>query len=104
MPPLFSKGDARRATGKPRDEAALRAWLINTLAKRLRADPAHIDPEASLADFGMDSLMAIRVTGDLEKYLGIQLEATLLWEHPSIAALVRHLAKELGWPVQLPLP
>ena len=41
---------------------------------------------------------------DLEKYLEIQLEPTLLWEHPNIAALVRHLAKELGWSVQQPLP
>lgn len=104
MPPLFSKGDAQRASGKPRDEAALQAWLINMLAKRLRADPGQIDPEASLADFGMDSLIAIRVTSDLEKYLEIQLEPTLLWEHPNIAALVRHLAKELGWSVQQPLP
>ena len=102
MPSLFSERKTQ-GTGKPQTKAELQAWLINLLAKRLRADPGQIDPEASLADFGMDSLVAIRVTSDLEKYLEIQLEPTLLWEHPNIVALVNYLAQELGWSKRQPV-
>ena len=102
MPSLFADCNTQGTPGKPQTEVELQVWLINMLAKRLRTDPRQIDREAPLADFGMDSLVAIRVTSDLEKYLEIQLEPTLLWEHANIASLVSYLAKELGWAVREP--
>lgn len=91
---LFSKpSDAP----KLHDEIGLRDWLVIELAKRLRIAPDRIDPDAAFADLGIDSLVAIRLSHELEKRLGTTLEPTLLWEHPNIATLARHLAVELGW-------
>lgn len=80
-----------------RDEAGLRDWLALELAKRLRIDPGRIGPETAFAALGIDSLVAIQLSYDLEKRLGAVLEPTLLWEYPDIATLARHLAADLGW-------
>ena len=79
------------------DAASLKKWLVNELAKKLRVDASTIDPALPFADYGMDSMAAIRLSGDLEKRLGRKLEPTLLWEYPDISSLTDHLAAELGW-------
>jgi acyl carrier protein len=70
----------------------IRAWLLRELSDRLRL-PAHdIDASRDVAEYGLDSLQAVRLSGDLETWLGRRLPATLLWEFPSMDSLARHLA------------
>ena len=46
------------------------------------------------AGFGLGSLQAVGLAGDLEDWLGRPLSPTLVYEHPTIEALARHLAGE----------
>jgi acyl carrier protein len=75
-------------------EEAIQAWLISHLAVYLKLQPDEIDIEESFACYGLDSSVAVSLTGELASVLGYELEPTLFWEYPSIAELAVHLAQE----------
>ncbi|MEB3360479.1 MAG: SDR family NAD(P)-dependent oxidoreductase [Synechococcales bacterium] len=56
--------------------------------------PAHQlpDPQLGFFDMGMDSLMAIELKNRLDTQLGTPVSSTVIFEHPTIAALAKHLA------------
>jgi acyl transferase domain-containing protein/acyl-CoA synthetase (AMP-forming)/AMP-acid ligase II/thioesterase domain-containing protein/acyl carrier protein len=70
----------------------IRAWLVEKLAAQLRVDPASLDTGAPFVQHGLDSARLVGLSGDLEAWLGRRLDPTLLYEHPTIEALARHLA------------
>lgn len=74
------------------DEA--QAWLVEKLAVRLGVEPETINVDQYFDEFDLDSTEALILAGELEKWLGFELEATALWYHPTIAALSAHIAEE----------
>ncbi|WP_030692727.1 acyl carrier protein [Streptomyces globisporus] len=73
-------------------EASLDDWLLDRVAAYLHRGAETIEPAVPLAEYGMDSVMAMSLCGDLEDELGIEVEPTLLWDHPTIDRLRSHLA------------
>ena len=43
-------------------------------------------------DYGLDSVQAVSIVGDLETWLGRSLSPTLIWDFPTIEDLAKHLA------------
>ena len=70
------------------------AWLVEKLAIRLGVGQDQIDVERYFDEVDLDSTEALILAGELEKWLGFELEATALWYHPTIAALSEHIAEE----------
>ncbi len=73
------------------DAAAIEAWLCERIARQLEADAARIDVDAAFESFGLSSADAIALSGELESLLGRELDATLLYEHPTIRRVARAL-------------
>lgn len=69
-------------------------WLVAHLAEELGVDSQEIDVREPLASYGLSSVAAVSLSGDLEALLGCQLSATLLWEYSTIESLAGHLAEE----------
>jgi acyl carrier protein len=93
---LFGRKKASAADVGPLTEASIRGWLVDRLAKQLKLDRAAIDPAIRFDAYGLDSIVAVQVSGDLEKVVEQRLSPALLFEHDSIDKLARHLATELG--------
>jgi len=74
--------------------SAVEAWLITRIAEGLQLDPRTLDGGTSFAQLGLDSSMAMSLTGELGEWLGRELQPTLLWEYPTIAGLARHLTEK----------
>jgi len=74
--------------------AAIQAWLVSHLAQQLNVDPESIDVSSRFTRYGLSSLEAVSITGDLEDVLGRRISPTLLYDYPTIAALSAYLGGE----------
>jgi len=79
----------------PLSAETLRQWLIQHLAARVGADPADIDAGKSFEAYGLDSRVAVQVSGALEKVVERRLSPGLLYEYQTIDDLTAYLAREL---------
>ena len=74
--------------------AALALWLVEQISAKLGVPEAQVDVHTPFVEYGLDSVKAVSIAGELETELGRSLAPTLLWDYPSIAALAAHLAGE----------
>lgn len=72
--------------------ATIEGWLVSQLAERLGLEALEIDVEEDFANYGLNSIEAINLSGDLETILGRRLPPTLLWDYPNICTLAKYLA------------
>ncbi|MCX7002523.1 MAG: acyl carrier protein, partial [bacterium] len=87
-------------TPRVQDAAAVEMWLRNQVAAKTKTEPAGIDRRAPFAQFGLDSLDAVRLSGELGAWLHCRLSPTVIYDYPSIAALAAHLNQH-GFDVEL---
>jgi acyl carrier protein len=80
----------------PHTAESLAAWLIGRVAAYTRLSEAEIDPAAPLTGYGLDSVAALSLCGDIEDEFDLIVEPTVAWDHPTVDALVGHLLGELG--------
>lgn len=80
---------------KPHDLDSLRSALVELLARELRLPVASIDTDKPLTQYGLDSMAAVAVSGDLEELLDTELPSTLLWDCPTIEHLAAFLDQQL---------
>jgi polyketide synthase 13 len=84
--------------------AQLEAWIVGRLAQRLKRPAQDIDPVCQLQEYGLDSLEALSLTGEIELLLGRPVDPTVLWDHPSIRAVATFLAGAGPVTVETALP
>jgi acyl transferase domain-containing protein len=70
----------------------IRAALLQLLAEHLRLAPADIDEQEPFSSYGVSSVAAATIAGELADRLGRTIDPLALFEHPCVAALVSHLA------------
>jgi acyl transferase domain-containing protein/acyl carrier protein len=66
--------------------------LVERLAKVLEVAPESIDRHRGFAELGLDSILVVQLTRDLESQLGQSLSYTVIHDYPNIVALAKHLA------------
>ncbi|MEP5768574.1 AMP-binding protein, partial [Nisaea sp.] len=80
----------------------LRDWLSRALGRMLSLAPEAIDRQAPFAELGLGSRSAVALVAALEDHLGgATLDPTLLWQHPTIAALADFLSGAEMKPAQV---
>ncbi|MEU3529448.1 acyl carrier protein [Streptomyces sp. NPDC038707] len=83
-------------TGRTTEE--LTTWLSDRIALYLKRRPQEIDPSVPLAEYGLDSVAALSLCGDIEEDYDLILEPTVAWDYPTVQALATHLAQSLAEP------
>lgn len=78
------------------NQETIENWLIDTLGTLLGVDNEEIDLEKSIFAYGLDSSVAVSITGELETWLDLELDPTLLWEYPKISELAEYLVDEIA--------
>ena len=76
-----------------RSASEIAEWIAARVAGEMKIAPSEIDLNQDLTTFGMDSIAAFTLTGDLAEWLDRDLRATLMWEYPSIQALAEYLSQ-----------
>ncbi|MER7548321.1 SDR family NAD(P)-dependent oxidoreductase, partial [Spirillospora sp. NPDC127506] len=112
LPPVMRDLAPRRSPGTPSGDAAP-TWLTDlpdherpaALLRLVRQEAAAVlddpDPDGIAADqafraLGFDSLTAVELRNRLSSVTGVRLPATLVFDYPTPADLVRLLEEELG--------
>ena len=67
-------------------------WIEKWLAKQPGIEVSTITHQASFADYGMDSVLAVELVQALENWLETSLDATILWNFSTIESLAQYLA------------
>jgi acyl carrier protein len=97
QPPTFVSDDPTfpvNSLALPEDGTTLQLWLVNQIAERLGLEPDEIDIQEDFADYGLNSIEAVNLSGDLENLLGRRLPPTILWDYPNIHELSQYLAQD----------
>ena len=92
-PALIPTQGTFEVQGKNQEEIG--NWLASKLSELLGINADEIDFKEPFANFGLNSIAAVSLSGDLEDWLGCELPATLLWDYPTIEALARYITLEL---------
>ncbi|WP_416969928.1 acyl carrier protein [Streptomyces sp. 4F14] len=74
-------------------QAALRDWLTTEIAQLLGTAPEDIDRTAPFGEYGLESISGLTLAAAIEDHLGIEVDPTVVWDHPSIDALAAHLTE-----------
>lgn len=72
----------------------IQAWIVDRLALMLGVKPQDINVNEPLAAYGLESVEAIALSGELSDLLQRKLAPTLAWDYPTIADLAAFLSKE----------
>ncbi|WP_085139541.1 KR domain-containing protein [Mycolicibacter nonchromogenicus] len=96
-PGAGAAGPVRDWAQLPADEilSELESGLRSILARELRMSEAELQLDRPFAELGLNSVMAMAVRRDIEQLVGMELSATMLWNHPTTAALAAHLTGKL---------
>lgn len=78
----------------PATTVEIQAWLVSYLGELMEIEPDEVDVRSSFERYGLDSSAAVGMTGDLEEWLGYELDPTLIYDYPTIEALAEHLSEE----------
>ncbi len=89
---------ARLAAQTPEQQLDTVTALVSTATATVLAhpDPAALDTDQAFKKLGVDSLTALELRNALTQSTGLTLPATLIFDHPTPAALARHLREQLS--------
>ncbi len=71
----------------------LHEWIRGWLGRELKLSLDDIAADKTFVRYGMDSVHAMMLVGDLEEHLKRRLPPTLAWTYPTVEALAAHLAE-----------
>lgn len=75
---------------------SLQQGLISKISALTDILESNIKITTPLAEYGLDSLQAVSLSGDIEDWLGISLEPTIVWDYPTIEEMSKHLLDQIG--------
>jgi acyl carrier protein len=73
----------------------LERWLTERVAFHLHRAPDEIDPDTPLADYGIDSIAAISICGEIEERFRLPVAPTVAYDFPTVRAITGHLGERL---------
>ncbi|WP_070198818.1 SDR family NAD(P)-dependent oxidoreductase [Streptomyces oceani] len=75
-------------------EQHVRDVVLDQLAQALKVDRARIDADDAFMDYGVDSIIGVRLIHQINERLGVDLATTELFDHPSVRQLTEHVLDE----------
>ena len=88
-------GDVPVGPGDANIDEWVAQQVVEAVAVELGLPASDIDPRVPLVENGVDSIMTVALRRALEKRTGLALPPTLLWEHPTTAAVTARIVELL---------
>ncbi|TPG83202.1 acyl carrier protein [Pseudomonas mandelii] len=81
--PTFSAGELSR-------------WLATRIADYVNLPLDAIEPDVPLSEYGLDSVYALTLVGEVGTHLGMAVDPTVIWDFPTLRTLAQALASNAG--------
>jgi len=69
-------------------------WLVEKLVEVAKLNVDDVDVTEPLASYGINSVDAVHLSGELEDWLGYEIPSSIIYQFPTIEALANHLSSE----------
>ena len=94
--PMGRQRSPGRRCPPPKWETSSPARSEPSSARELHTAESELDSDRPFVELGLNSMMALSIRREIERLVGLELSATMLWNHPTVATLAAHLAKKLA--------
>ncbi|MFK8111762.1 MAG: AMP-binding protein [Rubripirellula sp.] len=74
---------------------AVESWMTQWLIARAGVQPADVSLEKPFADYGLDSMTAVEMSGEIEDWSGVELTPIVAWNYPTVARLSHFIVEQL---------
>jgi acyl carrier protein len=71
------------------------SWMSQWLITRAGVQPSDISLEKPFADYGLDSMTAVEMSGEIEDWSGIELTPIVAWNYPTISRLSGFIVEQI---------
>ncbi|MEF9673525.1 acyl carrier protein [Pseudomonas sp. PCH446] len=71
-------------------------WLATRIADYVNLPLDAIEPDVPLSEYGLDSVYALTLVGEVGSHLGMVVDPTVIWDFPTLRALAQALAGNAG--------
>jgi acyl carrier protein len=103
-PAAHGVADRLHAAPARQRSGLLMDFLRGQIAEKLAVEPSEVEPRGQLMALGMTSLQAMELKTELESQLGIPLRSSLLFDYPTLEALVPFIIDRLGFTLDTARP
>lgn len=75
-------------------EGEILGWLAQRLGTHVSVPVAQISPDVPYAEYGLDSVAALGLFGDIEEKFGLVLDPIVALEHATLTQMAAYVAVE----------
>ncbi len=105
--PILDPSKSKATSSSPRSDSkvnvvsteytktSIQEWITQWLIKELKLNGQRINPEQPFSSYGIDSVTAVSLSGDLQQWTGLSLDPNLVYDFPTMSALTKYLLQEL---------
>lgn len=72
-------------------EDAVQSWLVSRVTAYGKRSDRAFTVDTEFSEIGIDSVYALTLCGDIEDEYGLEVDAEIMWDYPTIRALAAHL-------------
>ncbi|MEM6602135.1 MAG: SDR family NAD(P)-dependent oxidoreductase, partial [Verrucomicrobiota bacterium] len=94
---------ATAASSSSDSHSPIASRLLSLTASLLKLEEAHLDLDTDFSEYGVDSILMMKILNEIETAFGLTVEPTALVNYPTITLLANHLQAQVGAGV-LPAP
>ena len=77
------------------DAATIESWLIGRVVAYGKVDANSFTSDTPLTELGLDSVYALTLCGDIEDAYALDVDPTIVWDHPTIRSLAGGISERL---------
>jgi len=75
-------------------QQALTTWLVTKVKTIAKIESTEVDINEQFINYGLNSVDAVNLSGELEDYVGYEIPASIMYEFSTINELAQHLSAE----------
>jgi acyl-CoA synthetase (AMP-forming)/AMP-acid ligase II/acyl carrier protein len=73
----------------------IESWMTQWLIARAGVAPEEVELDKPFADYGLDSMTAVELSGEIEDWSGFELTPIVAWNHPTVSRLSSYIVDQM---------